>query len=303
MLLAGALLFGGVIDAQAGSGNISLEYVNHWIVEGEPALIAVDAVSGDVYVNINNNWRIFHYTAQGEFIGFFGREGETPAGLAVDAEGFVIVAVNINQNHHVVRYDRFGGVTAEWDGEGEVGGLAADAEGRSVVAVNINQSYRVVRYGQGAEYYPCHIEECIEKLGTIVAITADPAGGPLVAVAVAIAADPAGGAVVAVNINNNYYVFRYGVGYELLTGWEVVAGVIETNGIAVGPNGTVFVNINNSHRTVAYSASGEYIGEFGSEGTGPGQFLYPTGIAITGGLLYVADSGNHRIQVFALEMR
>jgi DNA-binding beta-propeller fold protein YncE len=39
----------------------------------------------------------------------------------------------------------------------------------------------------------------------------------------------------------------------------------------------------------------------GSEGEGEGEFLYPTDIAVdsTTGNVYVSDSYNHRIQVFA----
>ena len=38
---------------------------------------------------------------------------------------------------------------------------------------------------------------------------------------------------------------------------------------------------------------------FGSEGTGDGQFREPHGMAVdSSGNIYVADTGNHRIQVF-----
>jgi len=282
ILLAGAFLFVGGAVAQVGGGGIYLEYEREWNVEGEPSLIAVDPATGDVLVNINNNWRVFRYSATGEVISILGRDGEVPAGLTVDARGYVIVAVNINQNHRIVRYDQAGEVAAEWDGEGNVGGIAIDVEGRSVVAVNINQNHRVAYYGSSGELLPS--DDLDWRPG----------------VAVAIAADPAGGAVVAVNINNNCYVDRYSNAGQLLASWQVVAGVIETNGITVGPNGSVFVSINNNHRVVAYSHDGEFLFEFGGEGSGPWEFRFPAGIAAGGGLLYVADSGNHRIQVFGL---
>ena len=217
-------------------GDSSVEYIGEWYVEGEPALVAVDETSGDVFVNINNNWRILRYSAQGDLLGMFGRDGEILSGLAVDAQGFVAVAVNINNNWRVIWYDVYGQILAEIEGEGQVGGISADTEGHSIVAVNINNNWRVASY--------------------------DPDGAPL-------------------------------------TSWEVVAGVIETNGITVGPNGMVFVAINNNFRVAMYSPEGEFLGEFGSEGTGPGQFLYPSGIAVTeNGLLYLADAGNRRMQVF-----
>ena len=44
---------------------------------------------------------------------------------------------------------------------------------------------------------------------------------------------------------------------------------------------------------------GEFLGTFGSKGSGKGQFSYPWGICIgPDGRIYVADNGNHRIQVF-----
>lgn len=285
MLCVGAFLSGGIPCVQAAAANIDLAFVHQWSVEGEPGLLAIDATSGDVLVNINNNYRVFRYSAEGELLSVFGREGDIPAALAVDVEGLVLVAVNINNNYRMIRYDRFGNVVAEWEGEGEVGGIATHPEGYSLVAVNINNNWCVAKYGPNGESYPDLADEWAQQPGSAGAIVADPAGGT----------------VVAVNINNNWYVFRYGAGHELLTSWQVVAGVIETNGIAVGPNSTVFVNINNNYRTVMYGAGGEPLGEFGTEGAEPGQFLYPSAIAVTDtGLVYIADSGNHRIQVFVL---
>jgi DNA-binding beta-propeller fold protein YncE len=43
----------------------------------------------------------------------------------------------------------------------------------------------------------------------------------------------------------------------------------------------------------------EYKGQWGSEGKGDGQFLSPVGVAVYRHDVYVADTGNHRIQYFA----
>jgi DNA-binding beta-propeller fold protein YncE len=285
MVLIGTFLFSGLVGVLAQADDVNLEFLREWYVEGEPHLIAVDPVSGSVFVSITNNHRILWYGAGGELRGLLGREGEIPAGLAVDVEGLVVVAVNINNNYRVVRYHPSGQVAAEWAGEGSVGGIAASPDGFIWVVVNINNNWHVVRYGREGEFYPDLADEW-----------ARPLGGP-----VAIACDPAGGAVVAVNINNNWRLFRRGPEGQPLAEWEVVAGVIETNGITVGPNGTIFVNINQNHRVTLYNMGGEYIGSFGGAGTGPGQFLSPTALAATReGLLYVADAGTQRIQVFRL---
>jgi len=260
-------------------GDSSVEYIGEWYVEGEPALVAVDETSGDVFVNINNSYHILRYSSQGDLLGMFGREGEIPAGLAVDSEGFVVVAVNINNNYRIMWYDAYGQTLAQVEGEGEARGISADVEGHSIVAVNINNNYHLIQYLQTGEI----TREWDWQEGE----------------AVAVAPDGSGSSVVAVNINNNYHIAHYGPDGVPRTSWEVVAGIIETNGITVGPNGMVFVAINNNFRIAMYSPEGEFLGEFGSEGTGPGQFLYPAGIAVTeNGLLYLADAGNRRMQVF-----
>ena len=54
-----------------------------------------------------------------------------------------------------------------------------------------------------------------------------------------------------------------------------------------------------NHRIQEFTSSGNYITQWGSEGSGPGQFYYPAGVAVDAtGHIYVADTDNDRIQVF-----
>ena len=48
-----------------------------------------------------------------------------------------------------------------------------------------------------------------------------------------------------------------------VTEWPVEGG---PDGIAIGPDGNVFVNINQSHRVVKYSPAGEPLADFPFEG-------------------------------------
>jgi sugar lactone lactonase YvrE len=76
--------------------------------------------------------------------------------------------------------------------------------------------------------------------------------------------------------------------------------------IAVDPlNGDVYVADGyGNHRVVVFDAKGQYLRQWGSKGTGPGQFAFVGGghphcVAMSReGLLYVCDRGNDRIQVF-----
>jgi DNA-binding beta-propeller fold protein YncE len=53
------------------------------------------------------------------------------------------------------------------------------------------------------------------------------------------------------------------------------------------------------HCVVVFDLRGKLVSEFGRRGTGPGEFNFPTHLAIdTDGRLYVTDSMNNRVQIF-----
>jgi len=79
----------------------------------------------------------------------------------------------------------------------------------------------------------------------------------------------------------------------------------EPNDVAFGRSGTVYVSQGHGKgesRLLMFDANGDFIKSWGGEGTAPGQFNVPHSIAVNaGGLLYVADRSNQRIQVFDAE--
>jgi tripartite motif-containing protein 71 len=118
--------------------------------------------------------------------------------------------------------------------------------------------------------------------------------------------DGAGNAWVADSNNGRLLVF------------DAAGGIIGSVGRGVGegnlglPRGVVvagervFVADNTAQGVFAYRPIPEgekappYIGTFGSEGVGDGQFQFPNGIAADGrGRLYVTDFGNDRVQVWS----
>ena len=56
-----------------------------------------------------------------------------------------------------------------------------------------------------------------------------------------------------------------------------------------------------SYAANAGEPSHHFVMVWGEEGSGPGQFSNPIGIAIAGDEVFVSDAGNNRIQVFSLQ--
>lgn len=87
---------------------------------------------------------------------------------------------------------------------------------------------------------------------------------------------------------------------------EQPAGRGATNGttdIAFGPKGRIFISDGyGNSRVLEYNSKGERVNQWGSKGTGPGQFQQPHGIAVDDrGIVYVADRNNARLQRFNLD--
>lgn len=76
----------------------------------------------------------------------------------------------------------------------------------------------------------------------------------------------------------------------------------QPRGMAIGPNGSLYVVDTVNSRVQRFSPQGDPLGAFGSAGSEPGQFKDPGGIAVDkDGFVYVADVWNHRIQKFTAD--
>ena len=81
----------------------------------------------------------------------------------------------------------------------------------------------------------------------------------------------------------------------------VTPGQFRDNGLSADQDSHVYVSLFNNSLLAVYNPNGQLVSVFGQSGTQAGQFEAPAGLWIdTDNRLYVADSGNGRIQVFQL---
>jgi len=71
--------------------------------------------------------------------------------------------------------------------------------------------------------------------------------------------------------------------------------------IVAGPDGRMFVADRGDNRVAMFAPDGDYLGSFGSEGQGPGEFGSIFGMAISGNRILVDDYGNNRLSVWTLD--
>ena len=73
--------------------------------------------------------------------------------------------------------------------------------------------------------------------------------------------------------------------------------LLDVTGVEVDEDGNIFVT--SFYSVIKFNAEFDFILQWGGVGNNPGQFNFPTGITLSNTqLLYVADYGNNRIQVF-----
>jgi DNA-binding beta-propeller fold protein YncE len=82
----------------------------------------------------------------------------------------------------------------------------------------------------------------------------------------------------------------------------------DPEGIAVAPDGTLYVADTGNHRVQKFHADGTFVSKWGrnggdgTAGTGDGEFNRPKGVAVdAAGNVFVTDSDNHRVQKFTAD--
>jgi sugar lactone lactonase YvrE len=85
------------------------------------------------------------------------------------------------------------------------------------------------------------------------------------------------------------------------------ASFYQPNDVVTLANGDILVaeghnNTTPSHRIVRFNRDGKYLGQFGTRGSGPGQFVQPHALALDSrSRLFVGDRGNNRVQILTTD--
>jgi DNA-binding beta-propeller fold protein YncE len=314
--------------AAAGGAERSPHFVLEWGQQGTkpgdfnfPIGIAINHADG-VLVTDFYNARVQTFSTGGKFLSSF-EVASFPGGIALDQEGNVYVAHGgippskfdeERKRDKIAVYDPSGKLLRDWgkfgtsDGEFDSpGGIAISRDGRVYVADQCNRRIQVFDT-QG---------KFLNKWGRKGFGDGEFGGNPHPK------AFFAGPTFLALDHEGNLFTTEAPLGRvqkftsdgaHLLSFGSTEEGPGKFGGYfsALGPKnmrgptgmcfdaqGRLWINTIGG-RIQQFSGKGEYLHVgFGEEGTGPGQFYAPHGLAVDShGYLYVVDAFNHRIQKF-----
>lgn len=102
----------------------------------------------------------------------------------------------------------------------------------------------------------------------------------------------------------NFRIARFSAGGEWLGAFgeagQSGGALARPKAVALDPAGRIYVSDAQRDLVLVFSPAGEFDCALAAGGADPGRLTMPAGLAIAGSRLYVADSLNHRVQVFEL---
>jgi tripartite motif-containing protein 71 len=272
-----------------------------------PEGVAVDSI-GNLYVADTLNDRVQKFDADGNFLAAWGSPRQDTftfiGGVAVDPKDNVYVSDNslLKIGHTRVQefnpkgnYLRTYGKTCGNGSFNKTMGVAFDAKG-NVYVVDPDQD-NVKKFSQDGR-----LLTVLGQRGSGNGSFKNPR---------AIATDPQDN--VYVTDSFNYRIQKFGPDGKFLTAWgkngSAPGEFRDPAGVAIDSKGNIYVtdagNINTKNfnsRVQKFGPDGKFLMTWGKNGSAPGEFYSPTGIAIDRhDNVYVADMNNARIQKFDTE--
>jgi tripartite motif-containing protein 71 len=301
-----------------GTGNGQFEH---------PEGIAVDSL-GDVYVADYLNNRIQKFTSSGGWIRSWVVTG--PLGIAVDGSDVVYVA----GNNQIQRFDASGNALTSWGSSGAVGVAFDGSENAWVIASTAITEYDnlggvLATYGSaGTGNGQLSNADDIAVAPSGKVFVADTDNGRIQRFSsggvyetqwggfpgAGVPDYPTG---LAVDGSNNVYMTKKST--DQIQKFDATGTLLQEFGgsgngngqlndpsaIAIDGSGNIYVLDTGNTRIQKFDPSGSYLTQWGSFGDcslscSDGQVKAPTGIAVDGsGHVFVADTGNNRIEEFA----
>ena len=250
----------------------------------QPRDVAVDPATGDILVADPWNQRYQRFSSDGTLIGVWGRRGSFPPyganyprSVGVDPASGNVWLVNYENAPFTEIYAR---------------------DGSYVSDLTLDRFFIDVDFFAGRAYLANFFSRKVEirdvATGTVVGACCS--GERLQGVAV----DQATGNVYTANADRNF-----------VTAYRPDGTILRTLTVDQTPYGitiagdVVYVTDVGANEVIAFDRlSGARLGTFGQTGSGPGQFKSPSGLDHdAAGNLYIADTGNSRVQVFSFDAR
>jgi sugar lactone lactonase YvrE len=270
---------------------------------GGPIAIALDP-AGNVYTTEFRNDRVQKWTPDGQLLEVFA-VGMRPGGIAVDGQGRLFLAHFGHESHadRIAVHGPDGRLLRQWgrtgSGDGELrnpGGLCFGPDGTLYVADQVNR--RVLRYTPEGKL--------VGKWGEYGTGPGQFGGSDKRESATA------GPNMIAVDRDGHVYtteasearVQKFTLDGKHVLHWGQAGSgprtTAELIGICVDRQDRIWV-CGRNHRVQQFTATGAFLQEMGARGSEPGRFGTPHGMVVDRqGHLYVCDTGNARVQKFAL---
>lgn len=280
-----------------------------------PRALAFDA-AGNLYVSDQDNNRVQKFTREGAFLAKWGAEGtgpgqfDGPCGIAVSPAGLVYVGDEYNSRIQVFtgegvfvrQFGSKGTGPGQFAYEDDMGGglsdLAIDRDGN--VYATDTMTHRVQKFTAEGRF--------------LLQWGSEGHGKGQFRLPRGIAVDAQGQVYVVDTFN--YRVQKFTSSGACVSQWGTRGygrgQFMGPWGLALDTTGNLYVTDANAYdfitggaedmvsRLLKFSGAGACLAQWGEHGEGPGQLSIPEGVAVDPeGKVYVADSGNDRIVVFA----